>query len=422
MPYFYHHEQGAYSRVILLYLLVSIVLVSGFFSAPFPSEYGLPEAFIGVLLVCLSLFSLSFVGKRISMRAALLFLPFLYLLFVPSCVSVLRLNSLSDYLRDIVPLLFIFLPAILLPLIERQANIRGVLVLCVAMFVSGIVISLRYIYGVGAVLGEYGRGLVISESAYYTLFAYDSLIAFVCIVGVATSLILTLTGKGHERLLGLLIGGVSLIAFIPPIGIVQRVPLVMIFFSLMIVVIMIGRERPKIYGYVACLAVGMLVFFGDILLGSVLLIVEKTTIHGANGKIIELIAVFNKLFEVPSNVLFGIGWGGLYENPVLHGEARYTHSLLTFIVLKTGVIGLLFFLIYLFWFLKRLFLVARMSVKYNIRLLSVSLYICTMFTISLFQPVYKTLNFGISMVLLLFVYYGMVHHIKTLAVRMSDKN
>ena len=51
--------------------------------------------------------------------------------------------------------------------------------------------------------------------------------------------------------------------------------------------------------------------------------------------------MISMISATPQALLFGIGWGGLVENPIYGATTRFTHSVLSFYLLKSGVLGLM---------------------------------------------------------------------------------
>jgi hypothetical protein len=81
----------------------------------------------------------------------------------------------------------------------------------------------------------------------------------------------------------------------------------------------------------------------------------KTSQVGLNMRMQELQAVWREVSQTPFNILFGQGWGSHFASPAV-GELNitYTHSLLTYLFLKTGMIGVFVCLIYLYFIFEKL--------------------------------------------------------------------
>jgi hypothetical protein len=77
-------------------------------------------------------------------------------------------------------------------------------------------------------------------------------------------------------------------------------------------------------------------------------LVHKTELVGVNARGAELAAVWQEISVTPGKLLWGAGWGGMFESPaVANIRVNYTHSLLTSMLLKTGVMGLVLTALYI---------------------------------------------------------------------------
>ena len=64
-----------------------------------------------------------------------------------------------------------------------------------------------------------------------------------------------------------------------------------------------------------------------------------------NNRHSELLSIFTGDF-INSNLLFGRGLGSKYFNIVIQGDVAFTHSILTYFILKLGLIGILLLLLF----------------------------------------------------------------------------
>jgi hypothetical protein len=146
-------------------------------------------------------------------------------------------------------------------------------------------------------------------------------------------------------------------------------------------------------------------------------LLEKQEKFGINAKDQELYTVFKAVFSNFFRTLFGIGWGSVFNDPIVPGEEiSYTHSGLSYFLLKTGLLGLLFFVLYIFYIFKSLLYSSSLyfsnhnlskdnyrfhiSFKILVFLSSLSPILIGL----LFQPSYKTLSFGVVLLSLLLFY------------------
>ena len=77
---------------------------------------------------------------------------------------------------------------------------------------------------------------------------------------------------------------------------------------------------------------------------------NKTRLHGGNMRLAEWRAVLDVIGNNLPSTLFGTGWGGTFSSPaVAEIRVNFTHSLLSSLLLKTGLVGFGFTVFYLGW-------------------------------------------------------------------------
>lgn len=110
--------------------------------------------------------------------------------------------------------------------------------------------------------------------------------------------------------------------------------------------------------------------------------------------------VVSTVFFSLQTTLFGIGWGGVLVNSIYSNEpTRFTHSILSFYLLKTGVVGLGILLTIMgLWF-------ARLQKTGNSKSFDISRLILLISCIPplligmLFEPTYKMLSYSVTLAL-----------------------
>lgn len=81
----------------------------------------------------------------------------------------------------------------------------------------------------------------------------------------------------------------------------------------------------------------------------------KTSQVGLNMREQELMAVWNTASESTLSLLLGQGWGSHFASPAVgYLNVTFTHSLLSYILLKTGLIGLCLCLVYFYFIFEKL--------------------------------------------------------------------
>lgn len=154
---------------------------------------------------------------------------------------------------------------------------------------------------------------------------------------------------------GLLLGGVMCMAALA--GAVHRAALGLAVFGLIVWLIGGGWRRwqdtppgLRLLAGLALLAVVLL--FGDQILGVGGQVLEKTRQVGTNARLAEAAAVLEQIGRSLPSMLFGDGWGALIDNPAVGGmRVSYTHTFVSYLLLKTGVGGLIAVHLYLLSFL-----------------------------------------------------------------------
>lgn len=73
----------------------------------------------------------------------------------------------------------------------------------------------------------------------------------------------------------------------------------------------------------------------------------KSQMVGLNSRIEEWRQVISLTTSSPVSFLFGLGWGAEFENPAVAGlRVNFTHSLISSLLLKTGICGVISFIVY----------------------------------------------------------------------------
>jgi len=324
--------------------LALAVAIYGTFSQPAPSGLGPAEVLIAALLVAA-------IGPRHGFAFAtglLLRAPspyrlettgavtFVLLLWVPLVRGAGLGWEADDILRDVVPLGFLFLPALLLRPLEAQRHVAAA-VLAAGLAVAGVAFTVRWWadaqWGFGAVgVRAMGDGLSYWLNSPTVLFAALGL----PFAGFAAWSRRTVTGA----LIGVVCAVAAALCIAALAGAVHRVALVFVALAFAAFVICWLRREPVLLA-VMLLAVGAVVLAvpGPVL-GTVEQVIAKSRLVGANARPAEVMAVFEQVTRSPLALLVGDGWGALVANPAV-GQWRvsYTHSFFSYMLLKTGFLG-----------------------------------------------------------------------------------
>lgn len=321
------------------------LILYGLLSAPAPAQIRLIEAVIGALLVLgvgllrpLSVTTGHALLERDSPsweRPAVLALA--VLLWCPLMRGVWLDWSPGDMLRDVVPLFYLFLPVLLVPML-RAAPDRAVALLTAGMALAGVGFALRWWKQ-----ADWGFGAVgvraMADGGVYLLNAPSVL--FAAIVLPSSGLGMLMRGRWLWSAAGVaaILGGFLCLAALA--GAVHRMALGLAVMAFVALGLWRLRRTPMVGVGVGMAALLLMTPFFDVLLGAAGQVAEKTRLAGANTRWEEADAAFGQALSSPTAFLFGQGWGALLANPAVGGwRVSYTHTLVTYALAKTGVIGL----------------------------------------------------------------------------------
>jgi len=379
--------------------MAGALVLYGAASEPFPQEPGLFEAAIGLLLVysvaasggplCLMRTAVgrgerSWVGRSV----VLLFGCFL---LVPLLVGITHGWAPWDVTRDVIPLLYLFLPLLIL---NRRSAVGKAQTdaLMYALAFGGVLIAFRYFLKTGVSPLALGRDYS-PETTH--LFAYDPSVVFAAIVlplkaierfrcdikSMAITLVM-LVGAG------LCISALGLSFLRAPLGLTVLAYVVGIWW--------LGKRRGKaVWIWSGVFALIVAIAIHKQLAGLVHWLAWKTGRYGVDGKFEELHAVWSLVRGSGGALVYGFGWGSVFADPVNTGKlTSFAHSLITYSLLKAGLIGVAGILAYLAWLAGKLGAWARED-------MTLALGIGAVVIIGLFfQPVFKTLSFGAILMLI----------------------
>ncbi len=324
----------------------------GLSGAPAPPGIGWTEAVMAAGLACaLGLVRPLCVGSGLMLTAPSARLhevvgtaAFLYLLWVPLLGAAVAGAAPEDVVRDVVPLGFFFLPVLLAPagpLASRllPAGLAGV----------GLLFGLRW-WWPGVDVGSVGRA-AMAEGDLYLLNSPAVLFAAVWLPleGAAGLVRRRRSGSAILAIAGsALMVAAGAVAAAALAGAVHRAAILTAVAAVACRVLILGRRTPLILGAIALAGGGVAVALQDTILGTVAQIAWKTEIYGLNERASEAAAVADHIGSSFASLVFGAGWGALVRNPAV-GEmwVSYTHSFATYMLLKTGIAGMIAVVAYL---------------------------------------------------------------------------
>lgn len=380
-------------RIICLF---TTCIVYALFGSPTPDRLGIAEVFIFFLLALSigigrardAFFYHTSGPVRVRFWKSSGQVLLIYGLTIPLCLGVAYGNEARVVLRDIVPFLFLFLPLFLLPVLRaRPYYFRSIV--C-AVIVIGMMFSLRSL--VMRFIGDCpiwcGGELLYLENMPTVLFTCLLLIG-----GAIHILMKGITARNVIISYGLL--ALSLLPLAAMALTLQRASLgAVVLYALIICGYFMARAPARataamLMGAGAILLVGLSfsALFDPLLV--------KTQKVGLNMRPQEFFAVWDIIRADPVTFLFGIGWGGQFNSPAVGGlRVNFTHNFFSTILLKTGVLGIIFCIAYVLGLLERLF---RVILRHPVFGLALSAPI--LIDLSLYAS-FKSLDFGLVLLLI----------------------
>mgnify|MGYP003672740631 CR=1 FL=1 len=376
--------------------LFTACIVYAIFGSPTPDQIGTAEVFIFVLLALAIgigrardafLYHTSHsVRVRFWKSAGQVML--IYGLSFPLCLGVAYGNESRVVLRDVVPFFFLFLPLFLLPVLRaRPYYFRSIV--C-AIMVIGMMFSLR--------------SLVMRFIADCPIWCGDELLYLENMPTVLFTCLLLIGGAMHIIMQGviarnvIIFYGMLALSLLPLAAMaltLQRASLgAVALYTLMICGYFFVRAPARaiammLMGGIAILLVGLSfsALFDPLWV--------KTQKVGLNMRPQEFAAVWDIMRADPMTFLFGIGWGGQFNSPAVGGlRVNFTHNFFSTILLKTGMLGVIFCIAYILGLLERL---VRVILRHPVFGLALSAPI--LIDLSLYAS-FKSLDFGLVLLLI----------------------
>jgi len=315
--------------------LLAAILIYGALGSPTPDQPGLAEAVIGLLLLAAS----NPAGLMNRSAGAMIFAG---LLAIGLAGAALNSQGVLLIVRDLFPLAFWFLPLFMMDLfIAKPVRAQGFLL---ALIASGLLFSLRADL---EVLGQPFASMRSDGELYYLANAPTVLFAALMLALFPAKAFIF---KADMRRFGILLLSLMLLS-LPLLSMalsVQRASLgyfALITGSVCVYGFLFYPRRMAVLLALLLAALIPLAAAGQQVFE---MMVEKTFLFGLNMRAEEWQAVWAAVSQDWWTVLFGLGWGSGFESPAVAGVyVHYTHSLLSSMVLKTGLIGLCLMLGYL---------------------------------------------------------------------------
>lgn len=310
------------------YCLYASMIVYGCFSSPTPDHIGIAEIIIALLL-CMSIRLSHFASDSIQI---FLFVSLGYGLIIPLITAFVNGQDAADIIRDLIPFLYLMIP-LFLGWIGTYDPQRFLMVLALI----GISFSFRTIISYQPVLmtpSLWGKGP--PADLLYLANSPEVLFSALYCLGQGGKFIM----ERGTRSTGVVLLACSLLPMVAMALMMQRAGIGSVVIYIMIAIGFVLYHRPK-WGMIFMISIFFFAVIAWNVVGSIFSMIEhKTEIVGLNARAQEWSAVFDILFRDWTTCLFGEGWGGRIESPAVGGlNVNYTHSLISSLLLKTGLIG-----------------------------------------------------------------------------------
>ena len=334
-----------------LFFFFLALLVYGLWGSPTPNQPGIVELAIAILLIL----SLTFTGAfqeiitRLMHQTDKWFLSalglFIYGMTVTLVIAVLRGFSIDLIIRDLIAFLFLCAPLFFYSFIKANDNRQKILMFSILLI--AIIFSLRVLFP------HFPVFITTTELLYL---ANSPLVLFTSLFLISRPTQYLYNAPNLKNIFIFLVCAVLFLTTLTAMLVdTQRATVVALILS---VVVLSGLAMIKapLKSIVPLGFLSILIFIFYPFIGGVIENVGlKTANVGFNMRLQELQAVWGSISSSWVSVAFGQGWGASFASPAV-GELQvtFTHSLLTYVLFKMGVIGLFLTLIYLFFVFEKL--------------------------------------------------------------------
>ena len=265
-------------------------------------------------------------------------LLFLYGVSVPLAGAAIHVANISLVFRDLAGFLFLCAALFYLPLLQSrdiyQKIYAGTLVIC------GLVFS-------GRVLGPIYGVLSTPEELMYL--ANSPVVLFTSLYLGAMTCIHLYSGPAVKNLTNAVLCFVFMCLPLAAMMLdVQRAGALSLGLTVVTLFFIGLWRRPGRIFFPLFIVAGLCLFFHSAIDHALYALFLKTARVGLNTRLQEFQAVLDAVSISPLSIFFGLGWGTTFHSPAVGGlEVNYTHSLLTYMWLKTGLVGVCLTLIYI---------------------------------------------------------------------------
>ncbi len=314
-------------------LLCLGLLIYAFFGSPTPDNPSIVEAVIGLcLLLAVGFTALPLLFYKPDPSCRWLRLLFFCGILVTLIIGLLSAHDPHFILRDILPFLFLCLPLFFRSQIEKTTQRERVFMIII--WALGLIFGLR-------VLGPVYDILPAETELFYLANSPILMFTAICLAGFAFDyLVRNVSFK--NILISMICAVLALICLWSMMLDVQRATISAVFISLAFLFLYYAYRKP-VRIILPLFVFGVLSFiFSDVLQETFETLTTKTLQVGLNSRLDEAIAVFESASPSLMHILFGQGWGARFVSPAIAmQETAFTHSFLTYMFFKGGLVMLL---------------------------------------------------------------------------------
>lgn len=393
-------------------LVIIITTVHTIWSQPAPQAIAVPEIIIAfglLLLVGVAgparvLSGIVSLDRRREAMMRLASAGFLMLLWSGLVRGVALGWPSADILRNVIPLLFLFMP-LLIPA-TRLRTISPELLACL-LAIGGGCFAVRFLIGTDLPVALWGR---VTHPLGLDYLANSPLLGFAACYGLLLPIAFLLRLGGNRLTLlnvvmVLVLFVMAVLAWMAMGTAAQRAPLGLCLLTVLagcLVLACAGIRQPGGIARLSVLAV-LAVAAGLSVAGDVLTVVpalvEKSRLVGDNARLAEWSAIWTSIAWRLDYLILGHGWGAHYASPAVGDYwVGYAHGLIAYIPLKAGLIGfacLLAYLLAIGWYCFRGWVIADLPMR-----LALIACLPPLLTGLLFYTSYKYLGFGLLLLLI----------------------
>lgn len=335
------------------WLLVAIFFIYAVFSESTPDDPGLPEAILGGLLILL-------VGVTGALRAIgselvetrpsvprYAVVAFVWLLVAPTAVLLVRGNDFGDFVRDIIPLMYLLLPVLVIGHL-REAPEKAVRLIQRGLSFVGLAYAIRFF---NTSEGELFQTTLLGGIEYFTM---DPAVIF----GATFLLCVGLHLFSQRRLVAsaaaLLAGGIT---FGSILASTARGQIALVLCGVALFAWLQIWKRPlRLRSWLPVMLAAAAFLYFDLMWlveFAVDTVTAKTESAGiTNTRDIEVKEILAYAGSGVDVFFFGGGWGHKLFLTTIGVEARFAHNVFFYLLWKTGALGLIAFLAICWWIFK----------------------------------------------------------------------